>query len=122
MKFVLSLIILSITPVTLLYYLLNNQNFLPINNLGEYNWINIFTLLSLIAVSCASILTSVFYILLKTFRKGDSRRNIIVYSVKYSAILTIGLLTVLLLNFFHILTITWGISILVVVLIFSFII
>ncbi len=140
MKYLLSIILILGTSVTFGYYLFSNPNFLPLNDLGEYNWINIFTLLvlvSLISFSLFNLLIYLVQILLK--RKGEKReeeeledemlskqesekKERIARTVKASFLLTMGVLTVFALNFFHILNWIWGISILLVVLIFTFII
>ena len=140
MKYLLSIILILGTSVTFGYYLFSNPNFLPLNDLGEYNWINIFTLLVLVSLTSFSLFNLLIYlvqILLK--RKGEKReeeeledemlskqesekKERIARTVKASFLLTMGVLTVFALNFFHILNWIWGISILLVVLIFTFII
>jgi hypothetical protein len=122
MKFVSSLTILLITSVTLLYYLLNNPNFLPTTPTGQYNWINISILIVLFLVAISSILSLLIYYAIKIIKKDITWKNRIISSVKYSLLLTIGIFTIFVLNFFNILDITWGIGILLIVLIFSFII
>jgi len=154
MKYLISIGLILITTVTFLYYLFNNPNFLPINDLGEYNWINILTLIFSVSLIIFSLLNLLMYSVLSLFkrrggglkekervksqeqyiRKDESRevkqvqgkkftrKEKIVMSFKFSLILTIGFLTVFILNFFHILNWIWGLSILVVVLIFIFII
>jgi hypothetical protein len=154
MKYLISIGLILITTVTFLYYLFNNPNFLPINDLGEYNWINILTLIFLVSFIIFSLLNLLMYSVLSLFkrrggglkekervksqeqyiRKDESRevkqvqgkkftsKEKIIISFKFSLILTIGFLTVFILNFFHILNWIWGLSILVVVLIFIFII
>ena len=152
MKYAVSIFLILFTSVTFMYYLLNNPNFLPVNNLGEYNWINIFTLIFLIFLTLFSLFNVLIYSIHSFFKKrlGKeeldqaklnkenrveegidikeldkkelNRKETIIISVKFSLILTIGILTVFILNFFHILNWIWGASILVVVLIFVFII
>ncbi|KUK67348.1 MAG: transmembrane(s)protein [candidate division WS6 bacterium 36_33] len=51
-----------------------------------------------------------------------SEKERIVKSVKLSFFITLGILIAFILNFFHILNWMWGISILLVVLIFTFVI
>jgi hypothetical protein len=158
MKYALSILIILLTSVTFTYYLLNNPNFLPVNSIGEYNWINIFTLIFLISLILFSLLNSLIYLILSFFNKGErkkegkgerkegsneeitgylskeerkeefykkekfNKKEKIILSVKFSFLITIGLLAVFSLNFFHILNWIWGVSILIVVLIFTFII
>jgi hypothetical protein len=154
MKYLISIGLILITTVTFLYYLFNNPNFLPINDLGEYNWINILTLIFSVSLIIFSLLNLLMYSVLSLFKrrggglkekervksqeqyiredesrevkpvqgKKFTRKEKIIMSFKFSLILTIGFLTVFILNFFHILNWIWGLSILVVVLIFIFII
>jgi hypothetical protein len=152
MKFLESIAFILITSITFTYYLLNNPNFVPVNELGEYNWINILTLIVLLSLIIFSIINILIYLSLNILRKrrskeeiiqgekderGEGKRNLkenrslkkrftqrekVLISFKFSLIITIGLLTVFTLNFFHILNWMWGASILVVVLIFIFII
>jgi hypothetical protein len=152
MKFLGSIAFILITSITFTYYLLNNPNFVPVNELGEYNWINILTLIVLLSLIIFSIINILIYLSLNILRKrrskeeiiqgekderGEGKRNLkenrslkkrftqrekVLISFKFSLIITIGLLTVFTLNFFHILNWMWGASILVVVLIFIFII
>jgi hypothetical protein len=152
MKFLGSIAFILITSITFTYYLLNNPNFVPVNELGEYNWINILTLIVLLSLIIFSIINILIYLSLNILRKrrskeeiiqgekderGEGKRNLkenrslkkrftqrekVLISFKFSLIITSGLLTVFTLNFFHILNWMWGASILVVVLIFIFII
>jgi uncharacterized membrane protein len=152
MKFLGSIAFILITSVTFTYYLLNNTNFVPVNELGEYNWINILTLILLLSLIIFSVINILIYLILNILGKrkrkedimqregeqtGEERRNLkesrslkknfskrekVITSLKFSLIITIGLLTVFILNFFHILNWMWGISIFLVVLIFIFII
>lgn len=152
MKFLGSIAFILITSLTFTYYLLNNSNFLPVNELGEYNWINILTLVLLLSLITFSVLNILIYLTLnilerrkgkeeivdgegvergeegrnlkegRSLRRKFTKREKVITSFKFSLIVTVGLLTVLILNFFHILNWMWGGSILVVVLIFIFII
>lgn len=122
MKFPLTITILLIFSVTFLYYLLNNSTFLPIDQLGNYNWFNIITIIFLSIILLFSLLSLLIYLGLTISKKIQNKELIVKLSVKYSLVVTLGLLVVFLLNFFNILDLLWGISILVVVLIFTFII
>lgn len=122
MKFLLSITLVLITSVTFLYYLLQSQTFLPFDNIGDYNWLNIsvlFVLSFLIVFSLIILLMYLFLFLSKRFSTGRVSR---ILMVKFSFILTSGVFIIFLLNFFNILSLAWGISIFVVVLIFLFII
>jgi len=122
MKFISTLTILLVTSVTLLYYLLNNQNFLPIDQVGKYNWINISIFLILASSSISSLLSLLIHLLIKALGKDIPRKTNIILTVKYSLLITVGIFAVFILNFFEILNIAWGVGILFVVLMFSFII
>ena len=122
MKFFFTLTIPLLFSVAFLYYLLNSTIFLPIDSFGNYNWLNIgvFLILSFFIVFffLALFMFSVFLLI----KKKEERKLLMLQSLKFSFIATFGLLIVLVLNFFGILNILWGILLLVVVLIFLFII
>lgn len=122
MKYLLTTITIFIASVIFGYYLLNNPNFLPTTEIGDYNWINIFILTILISLVLFSLLNLLIFLILYIFKKEVSKKERIVRSVKLSFLVTIGIIPVFILNFFHILNWMWGISILVVVLIFIFVI
>jgi hypothetical protein len=122
MKYTVSIILMLITSVAFVYYLFNNPNFLPLNNFGEYNWINILTLLFFITLILFSLLNILIYGILFVFKKELKKKEKIIICIKYSLAGIVGILTVFTLNFFHILNWTWGTAILIVVLIFTFII
>lgn len=157
MKYLLSIALILITSVTLSYYLLNNPNFLPVNNFGEYNLINIVTLVFLLSIMLFT-LTNLLIYLIQVFlnkygkKKGSTestdkrleqeekeevggkdggkeniyeerlKREIIILSLKISTLITVGIIVVFTLNYLHILNWIWGLLILLVVLIFTFII
>ena len=122
MKFLISLILVLISSVTFLYYLLQNTNFLPVNSLGEYDWTNIFTLILLLTLILISFLNISIFLVLKILKKDWSSRDRVFFSVKFSIILTVGIITIFVLNFFHILDLMWGGIIFIVVILSLFII
>ena len=122
MKFLISLTLVLISSVTFLYYLLQNTNFLPVNSLGEYDWTNISTLVLLLTLILISFLNISIFLVLKMIKKDWSNRDRMFFSVKFSIILTVGIITILILNFFHILDLMWGGIIFIVVILFLFII
>jgi len=122
MKYLLTIITILLASVIFGYYLLSNPNFLPTTQIGEYNWINIFMLIILSFLALFSILNLLIFLILHLFRKEMSEKERIVKSVKLSFFITLGILIAFILNFFHILNWMWGISILLVVLIFTFVI
>ncbi len=122
MKYILTIITIFVASVMFGYYLLNNPNFLPTTQIGEYNWINIFILIILIFLALFSLLNLLIFLILHILKKEMDRKERIVKSVKISFLISFGVFIVFLLNFFHILNWMWGISILLVVLIFTFVI
>ncbi len=122
MKYILTIITIFVASVMFGYYLLNNPNFLPTTQIGEYNWINIFILISLSFLALFSLLNLLIFLILHVLKKETSKKERIIKSVKLSFLVSLGVFIVFLLNFFHILNWAWGISILLVVLIFTFVI
>ena len=61
MKWVIIVIGMLIGAVAFGYYLLNSQYFLPFNEVGQYDWLNIAVMLSLIlgVSSCVIFLLSI---------------------------------------------------------------
>lgn len=122
MKYILTTITIFVASVMFGYYLLNNPNFLPTTQIGEYNWINIFILIILSFLVLFSLLNLLIFLILHVLKKEMSKKERIVKSIKLSFLVSLGIFIVFLLNFFHILNWMWGISILLVVLIFIFVI
>jgi len=122
MKYLLTIITIFIASVMFGYYLLNNPNFLPTTQIGEYNWINIFILIIISFFALFSLLNLLIFLIPHFFKKEMSKKERIVRSVKLSFFISLGVFIVFILNFFHILNWMWGISILLVVLIFTFVI
>jgi hypothetical protein len=117
MKFFLTLSFLFLSSVGILYYLITNSNFLPINSIGEYNWVNISAFILLLIAVVFSIITFIVYLVLHIFKKEFTFHQKSLLSIKISLFITFGLLIVFSLNFFHILDIIWGLLILFIVLI-----
>lgn len=122
MKFLSTTIGLLMVAVGFLYYLVQNVNFLPIDVSGNYIGINIAVLFLFlfIALVCMNILL-VLGIRLIFVKHMDSHGNI-VSSVRFGLLLSIGILIVYLLHFFHILNFVWGSAILIVVILSLFVI
>ena len=119
LKFIFVPFFLLILSVAILLYLFSLSSFNPIDENGVYNWLNISTvaLLSFVILCCISVLLS--YFVLTFILKRQDCRVLRLWCVKFGLILTIGVFFVILLNFFHILDIYWGLGILFLV-IFSF--
>ncbi len=122
MKFVLISALSFLSSATFLLFLLTNPNFSPTTTTGGVNYVNFFVLIFLFVISTFSLLFVLFYSIFKFFRKEYSRRDRVIKSLKYSGIVTLGLLIVFLLHFFHILDFIWGLAILVIALILIFVV
>ncbi|HKM20192.1 MAG TPA: hypothetical protein VJY47_03165 [Candidatus Dojkabacteria bacterium] len=122
MKFVLISALSFLSSATFLLFLLTNPNFSPITTTGGVNYVNFFVLIFLFVISTFSLLFVLFYSIFKFFRKEYSRRDRVIKSLKYSGIVTLGLLIVFLLHFFHILDFIWGLAILVIAIILIFVV
>lgn len=123
MKFILTIIFVSIFSVSFLYYLLTNSNFLPtIPTTGEVDWINFVVFIILASVLFFSLFSLFSYSYQKIFQKDLEGKEIIRKSLKISFILTIGLLIVFLLHVFHIISFFWGLGIFLLLLVLIFVI
>jgi len=122
MKFVLLSALSFLSSATFLLFLLTNPNFSPTTAAGDINYINFFVLIFLFIVSTLSLFFVLLYSFFKFFRKEYSRRDRVMKSIKYSGIVTFGLLVVFFLHFFHILDFIWGLAILVIALILIFVV
>lgn len=121
-KFLATTIGVLVTTVGFLYYLIQNSNFLPFGLNGEFLITNVIVLFLLLflAFLCISILM-IFGIRQIFFKQIGVQTNIRI-SVKYGFLLSIGVLVVYLLHFFHILNFIWGLAILIVVILSLFVI
>lgn len=122
LKFPLMLIFLLIFSVILLYYLLSLKTFLPFNDSNEYQWINILVASGLFFTTVFSISSLVSYLILKTVLRKEDCRDLKIICLRWGIFFSFGLFLVFVLNFFHVLNIYWGLGILLVVIISSFVI
>jgi len=106
MKLLLSLLFSLINSVLFLLYLNRTKTFLPLDDSGLYNWSNIITVI----VLCCVVIFSLFGILITLgqlpFKKKISNVSLYI-SIKYSGIVTLFLLALGILYFFHIFTWYW---------------
>ena len=106
MKLMLYLIFASITCVSFLLYLNTVNTFLPMIENGSYNWVNILTVIILLCAVIFSTLGVVITLVQIPFKKGI--HNVSWYiSIKYSGIVTLFLLALGILYFFHIFAWYW---------------
>lgn len=122
MKFVLISTLSFLSSATFLLFLLTNPNFAPTTATGDINYVNFFVLIFLFIVATLSLFFVLLYSFFKFFRKEYSRRDRVIKSLKYSGLVTFGLLVVFFLHFFHILGFIWGLAILIIVLALIFVV
>jgi len=121
-KFLSTTIGVLIATVGFLYYLIQNSNFIPTGLNGEMLTMNVVVLFFLlfIALACITMLI-MFGIRMIFFKQIEVEKNVRL-SIKYGLLLSLGILIVYLLHFFHILNFVWGIAILIVVILSLFVI
>ena len=122
MKYVFSLVSVIIVSVGFLFFLFNNPYFVPTNGVGEIEWLNIFVLLFFLFIAVFCAISLAVFGTMTLLRKDLKRRRRIFIASKVALFFSLGLLLVFLLNFFHVLDWIWGVSILLVVLVASFVI
>lgn len=116
MKYVVTNLLVLITSVILLLYLMGMSSFLPYDQLGNTSLINIFVFLFTSFLSVYTFLNLFIYSFLWILRRKDVENIVLIkVSLKYSTILSFGILIVFLLNLFGVLDWIWGSSILFVV-------
>ncbi|MDD4382154.1 MAG: hypothetical protein PHE21_02310 [Candidatus Dojkabacteria bacterium] len=122
MKWIITVGVILICAVAFLYYLLTNEYFVPFNQVGEYNWLNIFVLLFLCTVIFASIIFLINMAIISVIKRELEIRKRMLFSIKIALFSSLILVMVFVLNFFHILDWIWGLGILAIAIILLFII
>ncbi len=122
MKWIITVGGILVCAVAFLYYLLTNEYFVPFDQIGEYNWLNIFVLLFLCAVIFASTIFLLTMAIISVIKKGLNMRKRIFFCIKMSLFSSLVLGVAFVLNFFHILDWIWGVGILAIAIILLFII
>lgn len=110
-----------IFSVAFLCYLILNPNFVP-NGAGGLAWINILLFFLLLLIILVCILNLVIFGIRKLFFRELPNGIQIKRSIRYSLELTLGILIVYLLHFYHVLSFWWGVGILIVVILALFVI
>jgi hypothetical protein len=122
MKYLLTQIIVLILGVTLLYYFMSLDYFLPIGPDGSSNWYNIFYTLTLLFIILEGFLSITIYLTQKFTAYGRKEFPDKGFSLKWGIGLSLGFILLLLLNIFHLLSLPWGILVMIlVVIVFRFI-
>lgn len=123
MKYLLTQTIILFTSVFFLYYFVSQKYFIPANDIGDLNWRYIALALFLFALTLQAILWIVIYLILairvkftpnkknvtEDSSKEDSKIDMLI-PFKWSIIISILFILILLLNLFHFLTFWWGIG------------
>lgn len=130
MKYLLTQTIILFTSVFFLYYFVSQKYFIPANDIGDLNWRYIALALFLFALTLQAILWILIYLILAVRikftsiekkitdepTKEDSKIDILI-PFKWSIIISILFILILLLNLFHFLTFWWGIGLAILIII-----
>lgn len=122
MKLLMGQSILITLSVIILYYLFNAPTFLPYTTDSSVNWQNIIVLIFFSTVILVNLVSIIFVLINKIFLKKALDKVLFYKSIKYGILFTFGIVTVFILNFLHILNIFYGLAILGIVIIMSFVI
>jgi amino acid transporter len=85
-------------------------------------WLNIFAVSALLFSSLSSLSSLISYFLLLIVLKKEDCRKLKILCIRWGIIFSVGIFLVLILHFFHILNFSWGLGILTVVILASFVI
>jgi len=122
MKFLFTILFTFLFSVSFLFFLLNNDNFLPRTSIHEIDWTNFSVFTFLLFTTVFSFFNIIFYIIKRFFKKNIEERKVIKECIKYSSLLTFSLLIVFLLHIFHVISFFWGLGIFLVVLFLIFVV
>ncbi len=122
MKFFLTSIFSFLFSALFLLFLLTNENFSPTTTTGGINNVNIFVLIFLLIIATFSLFIILLYLFFKFFKKELTKGERTKQSIKFSSIITAGLLVVFFLHFYQLLDFIWGLIIFVVVLFLIFVV
>ncbi len=122
MKFLFTILFTFLFSVSFLFFLLNNDNFLPRISVDEVDWTNFSVFTFLLFTTIFSFLNIIFYNIKRFLKKDLDEKKNIKESIKYSFLLTFGLLIVFLLHIFHVISFFWGLGIFLVVLFLIFVV
>lgn len=121
-KYLSSLLFITILSVVILWYLIASGHFNPLNEFSQYDWVNISIFTFLTTSIIGSLVTAIVYLILIFLIKEDESIGIGVKAFKVGLFISLGLMLIFILNFFHILNIYWGLGVLLVIILLSFII
>jgi heme/copper-type cytochrome/quinol oxidase subunit 2 len=122
MKLLLGQGFLITLSVIILYYLFNSSSFLPFTEDNLVNWQNVIVLIFFTSVIITNLVSIIFTLINRFFLRKSIDKALFYRSMKFGIFFTMGIITVFVLNFLHILNIYYGLGILGIVIIMSFII
>jgi len=122
MKLLLGQGFLITLSVIILYYLFNSSSFLPLTEDNLVNWQNVIVLIFFTSVIITNLVSIIFTLINRFFLRKSIDKELFYRSMKYGIFFTMGIITVFVLNFLHILNIYYGLGVLGIVIIMSFII
>lgn len=122
MKILLGQGILVFLSAIILYYLLNAPTFLPYKESGVVNWENVIVLIFFSSVVLLNLVSIFFVLTNKFFLRKPLTKELFYTSLKLGILVTFGVITVLTLNFLHILNIYYGLGVLIVAIVTFFVI
>jgi hypothetical protein len=122
MKLLLGQGFLITLSVIILYYLFNNPSFLPFTEDNLVNWGNVIVLIFFTSIILINLVSIIFTLINRFFLRKSIDKVLFYRSMKFGIFFTIGIIAVFVLNFLHILNIYYGLGILGIVIIMSFII
>ncbi len=121
-KYLLTTITTLLFSVGFMYYLIQQTDFIPIDQNGGYIWINLLVLVFLLTIAAICLFSLVIFGIRSVLWKECGVDAHIKKSLKYGVWLTIALILVYVLHFFHILNFWWGVGILAIVILALFVI
>ncbi|GEM_PF-658225 len=121
-KFLLTSLVSFFSSATFLLFLITNENFSPTLVTGEINYVNFILLLFILTTSLFFLLILLIYFFYMLFEKEVSQSEMVKKSIKFALIITLGILVVFFLHFFHIISFFWGLSIFIIALLLIFVV
>jgi hypothetical protein len=122
MKLLLGQTVLISLSGIILYYLLNASTFLPYMENGSINWQNVIVLIFFTSIILINLLSIIFVLINKFLLKKLLNKQLFYRSIKFGVFFTVGVIVVFLLNFLHILNLYYGLGILGIVILLTFVI
>lgn len=114
MKYFIGQLILLIVSVTILYYFGTLPYFKPFNSDLTPNWYNFVVVIALLSLAAEALVSLAIFTLMKLFIYGRRENPPIVSTLKWGFCAALLVPILLVLNVFHILSLEWGVLLVVV--------